>query len=162
MAIRIPSTTRQALLNAMLTPVINEISEMFQIENMLERNRSQNYVKARTFFFRYATTRYKLTRNDLGWFTGRDHASVTHGLRTFSNISSWDRCYTAEYRSVTERLDGILNIEPDETIRDFLVEYIRSAPLSKVEEIYIYMITYEPGIMDTIEMISETNKVELA
>lgn len=160
MAVRTPSKTRQALLNAMLTPVINELQEMFQIENILERNRTTNFVKARTFFFRYCTTRYKLTRNDLGWFTGRDHASVTHALQTFRNISSYDRVYVDEYTSISTRLDGILNNEPDETLRDFLAEYIRAAPLSKVEEIYIYMINYEPGIMDSLEFILEEQQIE--
>jgi len=160
MAITIPTKTRQALLKAMLTPVVNEINEMFKINNILDRNRTADYVKARTFFFRYCTTRYKLTRNDLGWFTGRDHASVTHGLQTFSNISSYDRIYVDEYTSISTRLDGILNNEPDETLRDFLTEYIRAAPLSKVEEIYIYMINYEPGIMDSLAFILEDQKLE--
>lgn len=160
MAVRTPSKTRQALLNTLLNPVINEIQEMSQISNILERNREQNYVKARTFFYRYATTRYKLTRNDLGWFTGRDHASVTHSLQTFRNISSYDQIYAEEYTSISTRLDGILNNEPDETLRDFLTQYIRSAPLSKVEEIYVYMINYEPGIMDSLEFIIENKNVE--
>lgn len=160
MAVRIPSKTRQALLNTLLNPVINEIQEISQIPNILERNREQNHVKARTFFYRYATTRYKLTRNDLGWFTGRDHASVTHALQTFRNISSYDKIYVEEYTSISTRLDGILNNEPDETLRDFLTQYIRAAPLSKVEEIYVYMINYEPGIMDSLEFILENQKVE--
>jgi pyruvate dehydrogenase complex dehydrogenase (E1) component len=160
MANRIPSKTRQALLNAMLTPVVNEIQEMFQIENIMDRSRTADYVKARTFFYRYCTTRYRLTRNDLGWYTGRDHASVTHGLQSFSNISSYDRIYVDEYTSISTRLDGILNNDPDETLRDFLAQYIRAAPLSKVEEIYIYMINYEPGIMDSLEFILEEQKIE--
>lgn len=160
MANRTPSKTRQALLNAMLTPVVNEIQEMFQIENIMDRSRTAEYVKARTFFYRYCTTRYRLTRNDLGWYTGRDHASVTHGLQSFANISSYDRIYVDEYTSISSRLDGILNNEPDETLRDFLAQYIRAAPLSKVEEIYIYMINYEPGIMDSLEFILEEQQIE--
>lgn len=159
MAVRIPTKTRQALLNALLNPVVNEVNEIFSINNILERNRTAAYVKARTFLFRYCTTRYKLTRNDLGWFTGRDHASVTHALTSFANITSYDRMYTDEYTSMAERLDGILNNEPDETLRDFLVDYIRMAPLSKVENIYIYMINHEPGIMDSLETIIEDQTI---
>jgi hypothetical protein len=159
MAVRIPTKTRQALLNALLQPALNEINEIFGVENILIRNRTSRFVKARTFFFRYCTTRYKLTRNDLGWFTGRDHASVTHSLTTFANITSYDRLYTDEYTSIAERLDGILNNEPDETLRDFLIDYIRMAPLSKVENIYIYMINHEPGIMDSLETILEDEKL---
>ena len=85
MAKESPSKVTQILIRQMLDPVKNEMQEMFGIDDMMKRVRQKNYVKARTFFYRYATTRYKLTRNNLGWYSDRDHASVTHALKSFGH-----------------------------------------------------------------------------
>lgn len=148
MAKESPSKVTQILIRQMLDPVKNEMQEMFGIDDMMKRVRQKNYVKARTFFYRYATTRYKLTRNNLGWYTDRDHASVTHALKSFSDITSYDKIFASEYTAIADRLDTMLNNDPDEKIRDFLVDYIRMCPLSRVEEIFVLMNQVFPGIMD--------------
>lgn len=148
MAKNAPSKIQQILIRQMLDPVKNEMQEMFGIDDLMKRIREKNYVKARTFFYRYATTRYKLTREKLGWYSNRDHASVSYALKSFSDITSYDKLFATEYTSIADRLDTMLNNDPDEKVRDFLVDYIRMCPLSRVEEIFVLMNQIFPGITE--------------
>ena len=148
MAKEAPSKVKQILIRQMLDPVKNELQEMFGIDNMMIRRKFKNHVKARTFFYRYATTRYKLTRNNLGWYSNRDHASVSYALKQFANQTSYDKVFSSEYTAIADRLDTMLNNDPDEKVRDFLVEYIRMCPLSRVDEIFVLMNQVFPGISE--------------
>lgn len=158
-----PSPVQQAELNQKLDPVVKELSDMLGVPNVLHPGRKRPVIQAREFFFRYATTRYELTRHQLGWYTGKDHSSVTHALRSFENLSSTDKSYRAHYASIATRLDGILNNNPDESLRDFLARYARSATLTQVERIFMHIMDTTIKVTDMIarpedETIKQLNK----
>tara|TARA_R110002050_G_scaffold69412_1_gene150070 strand:+ start:2064 stop:2558 length:495 start_codon:yes stop_codon:yes gene_type:complete len=154
-----PSIAKQIRINETLNPLKRELQNMINVESIFDRTRRRSFVVARQFFYKYAKSKYGLTYDELGWYSGRDHASVLHSIKTFDNEVSYNKDLLSKYNGISAQLEGILRAEDlsQETVRDFVITYCQDQPFSVVEKIYEHIVMQHPSLYDNFDFKIEHN-----
>ena len=104
------------LMHEPILNIKNHLSNSFGInDDLSNRNRSLNYVKARQFFVKYVTevitkeTGGRLfTLDEIGEYIDRDHTSVLHNIKVFDSLYFSDPKYRLDWNAEVLELNELI------------------------------------------------------
>ena len=147
-----PDIIQQENILADLLPIQEEMQEMLGIKDLFQKRRFRPLIEARFMFYAYVQSRYKkLTKSSIAWYGRQDHATVLHAVKAHSNLVLTEPNYRQRAQGVFERLDGIFKNKAEDSLRDFLVKYIRNSSQKHLEQVYNKLVIQTPGILDVVE-----------
>lgn len=134
-----------------------ELNDMFNID-IMEKNRSVDYVTAREFFVRYVSGRFqKYSTSQIGAYMGRDHATVLHARRKFEDHSFADESYREKAHHIFLKLDLIMNQELTmQPIRDQIINYVRELDAYGIEQLWDLLLKDTPNLVDLMQQINSS------